>query len=301
MDISLDYYKTFYFVAKCGNLTMAAHQMGASQPNVTRIIKLLEAQLGSTLFVRSKTGMNLTPSGLRLYGQIRPAVERIASAEYDLKADFSLKKGVVSLGVTEIALRCFLLPILGNFHRTYPGIRFRIYNYSSGNAIDALKAGLVDMAIVTSPFPAGDSLVVQVLKSFQEWPICGSMFISLPKRAVSIEDLHKLPLISLVNGSATYSFYVEWFRRHNLPFCPDIEAATADQIIPLVGQNLGIGFVPEEFLKNAGTDIHPLTLLESIPQRDICCVTSKGLPFNPAAKRFHEKILLARKAKKNNN
>ena len=34
--------------------------------------------------------------------------------------------------------------------------------------------------------------------------------------------------------------------RHNLPFSPDMEVATTDQIFPMVQHNLGIGFFPEE-------------------------------------------------------
>ena len=36
-----------------------------------------------------------------------------------------------------------------------------------------------------------------------------------------------------------------------LPFHPEIEAATADQILPMVRADLGVGFVPQEFLAGA--------------------------------------------------
>ena len=46
MDINFEYYKIFYYVAKYENITKAATALGSSQPNVTRIMKLLESQLG---------------------------------------------------------------------------------------------------------------------------------------------------------------------------------------------------------------------------------------------------------------
>lgn len=297
MSINLDYYKTFYFVAKYANLTMAARQMGANQPNVTRVIKLLEAQIGNTLFTRGKTGMTLTPSGRRLFEQIYPAIERIANAEYDIKANATLKKGTVALGVTEIALRCFLLPVLGEFHRLYPGVRFRIYNHSTQESVDALKAGLVDMAIVTSPVIPCDNASILELKRFHEVPVCGSLFKSLPRHTITLTELSGLPLISLRHGSASYSFYTEQFAKHGLTFLPDIEAATADQIIPLVHQNLGIGFIPEDFLSEVRDGICQLTLAEDIPDRTICLVTGKELPFNLAAMRLRESILNASSSK----
>lgn len=45
MDISFEYYKIFYYVAKYENITKAAMVLKSSQPNVTRIIHILEDQL----------------------------------------------------------------------------------------------------------------------------------------------------------------------------------------------------------------------------------------------------------------
>ena len=45
MNISYDYYRIFYYVAKCGNITQAAKELANNQPNVTRVIKTLEQAL----------------------------------------------------------------------------------------------------------------------------------------------------------------------------------------------------------------------------------------------------------------
>lgn len=52
MDISFEYYKIFYYVAKYENITKAAMVLKSSQPNVTRIIHILEDQLDCRLFLR---------------------------------------------------------------------------------------------------------------------------------------------------------------------------------------------------------------------------------------------------------
>ena len=43
MYISYEYYRIFYHVARCGNLTKAAEALQNSQPNLTRAIRNLEA------------------------------------------------------------------------------------------------------------------------------------------------------------------------------------------------------------------------------------------------------------------
>lgn len=49
MYISYDYYRIFYYVAKYGNFTQAAQALMNNQPNITRTIKNLEAELSCTL------------------------------------------------------------------------------------------------------------------------------------------------------------------------------------------------------------------------------------------------------------
>ena len=63
MSLSYDYYKTFYYAAKYRSLSKAAAALLCGQPNVTKAIGNLEAQLGCTLFFRTGRGVTLTPEG----------------------------------------------------------------------------------------------------------------------------------------------------------------------------------------------------------------------------------------------
>lgn len=112
MYISFDYYKIFYYAAKYGSITRAAEALMNNQSNITRTIKNLESELNCTLFVRSRKGVTLTPEGERLYAHISAAVEQIQAGEEEISLERSLNKGLVTIGTSEIALRCFLLPVL---------------------------------------------------------------------------------------------------------------------------------------------------------------------------------------------
>ncbi len=283
MKISYDYYKTFYFVAKCGSLTLAARQLGNNQPNVSRIIQSLETQWGSSLFIRSANGMQLTPSGEKLYEYIRPAVEKIRFAESELKAETTLQQGMVSVAVTEIGLRLLLLPVLNHFHRKYKNIRIRLFSNSSSGCIDALRTGLVDFALVITPIDLSENFAVDRLKTFQEVAIGGRDFDFLAHKEHTLRELAAYPLISMGEKTGTRNFYMQFFARHGVNFSPDIEAASYDHIVPLVKQNLGIGFVPEDFLQNQENLIVPLPLKERIPPREICCIRNRNETLTAAA------------------
>ena len=84
MNISYDSYRIFYYVAKYGSISQAAKLLMNSQPNLTRMIKVLESELGCPLFSRTHQGVRLTPEGERLYAHISVAIEQIEAGEAEI-------------------------------------------------------------------------------------------------------------------------------------------------------------------------------------------------------------------------
>ena len=128
----------------------------------------------------------------------------------------------------------------------------------------------------------------------QEVAVCGGAYRSLTGCKVTLEALSGYPLISLGEHGSTYRLYRQFFADHHVPFEPDIEAATADQILPMVKANLGIGFVPASFLSEAdwGQSIYPIDLVQKLPPRKVCLVESAQYSAAAAAKEL-KKICFA--------
>lgn len=290
MSVCYDYYRIFYYVARYRSITRAAKALFSNQPNVTRTIKNLESELGCILFVRSSQGVQLTPEGERLYEHVKIAFEHLETGEEELSSDKAMKSGTVSIGASEVALHCFLLPILKRYRQLYPQIHIRVYNHSTPQAITALKNGLVDIAVVTAPIDIPNSLKCVPVKKINEVAVCGSAFSNIAEKELSFSDIAELPLICLGEETQTYDFYSDLFLKRGLPFVPSVEAATADQILPLVENNLGIGFVPQEFLYSAKSSksITVLKLAAAIPQREVCFMKRAGFSLSIAAKKMEE-------------
>lgn len=288
MFISYDHYRIFYFVAKYGSFTRAADALYSNQPNLTRTIRNLESTLSCTLFERSNKGVRLTPDGEKLYEHISIAFEHIQAGEEEISLKNSLHKGVIAIGATEIALRCFLLPILNQYRQKYPGIRMKIFNTSTPQALSMLKRGLVDLAFVTSPMDTDSDLKQKELKSFQEVAICGDAYRHLTERPnkMTIFELSQYPIISLAPKTSTYEFHIHQFIKHGCTFSSDLEVATADQIMPLVQHNMGIGFVPQDFLQDKleNNGIFRVFLQDELPHRSINIVKKKGQTLSLPAK-----------------
>lgn len=293
MYISFEYYKIFYYAAKYGSITRAAEALMNNQSNITRTIKNLESELDCTLFIRSRKGVTLTPEGERLYAHISAAVEQIQAGEEEISLERTLNKGLVTIGTSEIALRCFLLPVLNEYRRKYPGVRLRVFNHSTPQALSALGEGLADIAVVTTPTGEINSLISSEIMDIKETAVCGTAFSELAERELSVSEISKQPLISLGRQTKTYELYSEWFGKNGCVFSPDIEAATADQILPMVKNNLGIGFVPEEFLTEYPTEqgVLKLSLTEEAPHRKVCFVKRRHYSLSIAARELEKMIL----------
>lgn len=293
MNISYDSYRIFYYVAKYQNFTQAADRLMNSQPNVTRAIKNLEGALGCRLFLRSNRGVRLTPEGEKLYAHVAPAVEHIQAGEEAVAADQSLQSGIVTIAASEIALRCCLLPVLGEYRRNYPGVRIRVSNHSTSQAVAALRDGLADFAVVTAADGLPKGLSQRRVKDIQEVPVCGEAFSFLKGRVLSLEELIQYPLIGLGPDTVSFRFFSRFFSRRQLPFRLDIETAAADQILPFVREGLGIGFVPEEFLQEqpSSAPVQVLSLEEPIPKRSILLLNRERQALSAAARKLNQMMI----------
>lgn len=296
MYISYDYYRTFYCVAKYGSFTKAAGALMSNQPNVTRIIRNLEAELDCPLFVRSNRGVTLTPEGQKLYEYVSSAVDLLQKGEEALKLYHNLQAGFVSLGVTETVLHGFLLPALREYRRKYPGIRIKISNYSTPEAVDAVRHRLVDFALVTTPVEVPRQLQEIRLSDFREILVGGTDFQPLREQTLRFSDLRHYPLIGLLKTTATFAFYNKLFAENGLLFSPDMEAATVNQLLLMIKENLGIGFLPERFAMEAveSGEVVRIPFAGSIPLRHISMIRLQDRPFSIAAEALVKMLLEAR-------
>lgn len=291
MNVNFEYYKIFYYVAKYKNLTKAAHALGNSQPNVTRAMNCLEQEIRCTLFIRTHRGVQLTPEGEQLYSHVSLAVTQLQKAEWELTANSGLEHGSISIGASEIALNIYLLEKLKTFHKNYPGIRLKIYNHSTPQAVRSVKNGEVDFAVVSTPINVESPLREVHLQPFRDILVGGNSFKSLNN--ISLCDLQNYPLICLAKETMTYKFYQQLFMKHGLELNPDIEVATTDQILPLVKSELGLAFLPEIMARDAieQNQIHKINLKEEIPERQICLVYDNHHPISYAAIKLKSMIL----------
>ena len=291
---TLDYYRIFYCVAECKSFTKAAELMNNSQPNITRCMNNLENELGVKLFERTHRGITLTRTGQRLYEHVAVALEQFDIGEAEIREEQNMTSGLISIGASEIALHMTLLPALQKFLEEYPKIRIRITNDPSPEAMQALDEGVVDFAVITTPFGLRRGMVSIPLVSFHEILLAGNAYRGKLNRVHSLKELAEHPFISLGSGTGTRDLFVQYFMNSGLTFTPDLEASTTDQILPMVEYGLGLGFYPEELARDAIREgkVFRVYTDEPSPERQVCLLLKKNRKLGTAS----EKLIAQMKA-----
>lgn len=292
MDINFEYYKIFYYTAKYKNITKAAAALGSSQPNVTRIIKLLESQLNCRLFIREPRGLSLTEAGEKLYSHVEIAYKHFLNAQEEISGQSDEERGTIELGATETALHLLLLDAMRKFKASHPKIRIKVHNYSTPELIQFLNAGKIDLAVITTPYKTAKSYQYETLYNFREILVGGTQYDFLCGKKLELKELKNYPLIGLGRGTATYDLYKDFFIEHDTDMELDMEVASSDLMLPLIQSDLGIGFVPENLalplLKKKR--LVQIQLSTEIPTRSIQIASDKNRRKSAAADIFYQSL-----------
>ena len=293
MNVNYEYYKIFFYVAKYKNFTRAAEAINSNQPNVTRAMNKLEAETGCTLFIRNNKGVSLTPEGERLYAHVNGAMNQLMAAEHEMEQAESLEHGSISISASETALDLLLLEELKKFHLNHPKIQLKILNHSTPQAIRAVRDGIVDFSVVTTPADSDSSIKITPLVSFKEILTGGLTFDEIKNKPLHLSDIKDYPFISLGKDTMTYEFYRKLFLKSELDFEPDTEVSTADQLLPMVKSEIGLAFIPSPIAERSiqSKEIVKMNLVDEIPKRQVCLVYDPNRPISAAAYNLKEQIL----------
>lgn len=101
-------------VARVGSLSQAAHNLVLAQPNLSRSIKELEADVGIKIFERSTKGMVLTPEGEEFIGRAKEILTHIEQVELIYKAG-AIKKQKFSISVPRA---CYISEAFAEFSKS---------------------------------------------------------------------------------------------------------------------------------------------------------------------------------------
>jgi len=137
-------------IARTGSMTAAARSLAYTQPAVSHHVNRLEAEVGTALVVRHGRGVRLTEAGRALVAHADAILARLADAEEEVAAIAGLRAGRVRLAAFPTAAAAFVPAALASLHARAPDVSVTLVEAEPPQALTALRAGEVDVAVVFS-------------------------------------------------------------------------------------------------------------------------------------------------------
>jgi DNA-binding transcriptional LysR family regulator len=153
MDISSTGLRVLRQIAESGSFTAAAARLGYTQSAVSRQAATLEHSAGTTLFERRPDGVRLTPAGLTLLRHAHTILASLTAAERELTAGSLPQTELVRLGAVPSAGSAILPAALAHLAKADPQITVTTREGTTPSLIRALRAGSLDLAVLTSRPP----------------------------------------------------------------------------------------------------------------------------------------------------
>jgi len=140
-DFRLDWdkLKTFYYIAKMGNITKAAELLRFSQSALSKSLKILEDRLQTRLFYRETGGLKLTEKGEALMKIVEKCYLEMQQVKEIMNEDNRLQ-GTLKVALSPELCSSSLINSLSGFIKEYPAINLCIketsaFDMSEGNVL----------------------------------------------------------------------------------------------------------------------------------------------------------------------
>jgi DNA-binding transcriptional LysR family regulator len=234
----LRYLQALRGVMETGTVTEAARRLGRTQPQVSRLVGALEAELGFKLFLRKGRRLLPTAEGTAFYQQ----AERILAGWDDIATiaeDIRTRREPKLRLITQPFLAHALMPAtLAAFVAKHPSFRWALEIRSRGVG-DWIAGQQVDLGLAALPLeqpgvrsrPFASAAVVAVLPAGHKLA---------RRRTIEAADLAREPYIALKPYTLLRSMADSLFAR--LGLAPDIRTETASGLSACQAVAQGLGF-----------------------------------------------------------
>jgi LysR family glycine cleavage system transcriptional activator len=124
MTIPLPLLQTFVTVARSGSMKTAAESLAVTPSAVSQRVRELEDRSGCRLFIRGRTGVELTKAGRTLFSKIDQAFLTIEAVQ--TRAPRAPRSKRLVINTVPSFATTWLVPRLGSFSRVYPDIEVEV-------------------------------------------------------------------------------------------------------------------------------------------------------------------------------
>ncbi|MFB9949888.1 LysR family transcriptional regulator [Rhizobium puerariae] len=252
--MELRHIRYFLAVAEEGNFTRAAARLGIGQPPLSQQIRILEIEIGATLFHRVPHGAELTAAGIAFLAEAKASLAAADNAVLAAQRAARGETGRLALGFTaSSAFNPLVTGAIRRFRGQWPDVALALTEMNSNWLMEKLVRGEIDAAFIR---PGLEDPKEVRLKRLPDEP----MLVALPAHH-PLAGQARVPLAALAGepfilfprtvGLSLYDDIVRGCREAGFELVVTQEAPQIPSVINLVAADLGVSIVPASIAKLA--------------------------------------------------
>ena len=228
------------------NVTVAASRLFTSQPGVSKQVRLLEEELGVSIFERSgKRFTGLTAAGEAIVRSARRVLleaDNFKRVGEEVRDDSS---GTLTIATTHTQARYVLPPVVAEFIRRFPHVRLSIRELDPARVVETVQRGDAEVGIATEALSGAAGLISLPAYSWAHLVIAPTDHPVISGKHLTLRSLAQYPLITYDPAFSGRSRIDEAFRRAEIEPNFVLTAVDSDVIKTYVGLGLGVGIIAE--------------------------------------------------------
>ncbi|SLN44992.1 Hca operon transcriptional activator [Aquimixticola soesokkakensis] len=184
-------------VGNSGSFTVAAHDLGLSQPSVHRAARTLEAVAGLALFNATAVGVELTPPAQVLAARVKLAAAELRQGLEEISLARGEENSSIVIGSMPLARTRIVPAAINDMIHASPSTQMRVVEGRYPELLRSLREGDIDCLIgaLREPAPA-DDVTEEVLFDDPIEIVAGPRHPLVGKRNISLEDCLAYPWIA---------------------------------------------------------------------------------------------------------
>jgi LysR family transcriptional activator of glutamate synthase operon len=247
--VDVDQLRAFVAVARAGRFTRAARRLGTTQPNLSRRVQQLEAQVGSKLVVRTPAGVVLTSAGERFLAHAERALASIDAGRTAIEELSGEPRGVVALG-SQPTISAYILPaLLARFQRRAPQVVLRLREGVADQIEERLASGELDLALMNLPVRRVDLAAQKLWQEDYLLAVAPGHRLASADR-VALTDAAREPLVVVAGAAATAALIAACEESGATPHVV-VDADNLEAVRRMVEQGLGVALLPRTMAEAA--------------------------------------------------
>jgi DNA-binding transcriptional LysR family regulator len=231
-------------VVRYKSFTKAAEALHITQPTISKMIRNLENELGTDVFVRNGKRVELTDAGQVIYSRAQHILHSFENLSSELNDLTHLKNGRIRIGLPPMVGANFFPTVMSQFRKQYPGIILQMVEDGSKKIEAGVGDGTLDVGVVLLPIAEEQfdyfSFVDKILKL-----VVHPTHRLAEREQVALSELAQESFISFREDFTLHDRIITECLRAG--FQPNVlyESSQWDFISELVAANLGIAMLPE--------------------------------------------------------